>query len=674
MIDEAILVLLLLAPLAWLLSPALVVALPRGPVRLVLVVVAGVLGSLACGVAGVLAMLQHPVVTTLSLGSWQGLGDAGVRIDAVSGYFLAITGGTSALLFIARAASLPHLRGRLHITALAGLLVSVETLLVADNAFFFLCGWEGLAITFYVIVASGYRQHVGATDAARWTLGMTKLGGAAVLAAFLALSAGTGSFSFAVFHSAGPHLAVGLADAVFVCAFVGFGVKMAMLPLQSWLPRAYPAAPTGAPAFLAAVALNAAFYGLIRVLSFLDGGPIWWGLTILLTGAVTALLGILYAATQTDLKTLVAYSSVENVGIILCGIGAAAVGRSAGLPLLAGLGMVTAFLQIAVHTVAKAALFVCADAVERHAGTTDMERLGGLVRQLPAVTGVFFVAAATIIGLPPLGGFASEWLTLETLMQGFRIPSLGAQVSFAVAGALLALTAAVAGLAFVKAAFATFLGMARGHRPAVRVHLANPLGGAGLALLGAGLGIASPWVVIGLGRAAAAVAVPDVSSSVSTGSLLIEPAFAHFSSIAPTEMAIVVPAFAVALLAVGAVLRNRSASVVRTPVWSSGSVPAQARTQYTPTAWSNPLRVVFDTVLRTRRRRTVDGPPLAPRAIRYSSAVPSIIDERLVQPLVDAVSRLARLAQGLQSGSLAQYLLYILVVLAAVLLLAPVGR
>ncbi|MHB8718433.1 MAG: proton-conducting transporter transmembrane domain-containing protein [Candidatus Dormibacteria bacterium] len=671
---EAVLVLLVVAAAGWLLSPLLVVSLPRGAARLALVAGAGVIGSLACGAAGILALLEQPGVITATLGSWQGLGGADLRVDALSGFFLALTGTTSALLFIARAASLPHLRGRLHIAALAGLLVSLETLLVADNAFFFMCGWEGLAITFYLVVAAGHRQHAGATQAARWTLGMTKLGGAAVLAAFLAVSAGAGSFSFSAFRAGAPDLAAGLADAAFVCAFFGFGVKMALIPLQSWLPRAYPMAPTGSPAFLAAVALNAALYGLIRFLSILSGGPLWWGLTILLTGAVTAVLGILYAATQTDLKGLVAYSSVENVGIILCGVGAYAVGRSVGLPLLAGVGMLAALFQISVHTVSKAALFVCADAVERHSGTTDMERLGGLTRTLPGVAGVFFAAAATIIGLPPFGGFASEWLTLETLMQGFRIHVLAAQVSFAVAGALLALTAAVAGLAFVKATFATFLGFGRSSRPRVRVGLANPLAGAVLALLGVGLGIGAPWVVVGLGRAAAAASAGDVSAQVSTGGLLIEPAFAHFSSIAPTEMALVLPGFALGLVFLLAAVRNRAAPVVRTPVWASGAVTAQSRTQYTPTGWSNPLRVVFDTVLRTRRRRTVAGPALAPQSISYWSSVPSVVDERVLQPIIDLVTRSARVAQRLQSGSLAQYLLYILLVLAVVLLLVPVGR
>lgn len=675
---SAILILLAAAAVAWACAPIPVAVVRHTGVRAALVAALGATGSAACAAAGILAIIaRQGDAVTLVLGTWQGLGDASLGIDALSGYFLALTGAVSALLFIARSGTLPVLRGPLTIAALCGLLISLETLFVADNAFFFLAGWEGLSVTFALVVASGYRRNVAAADAAQWTLGMTKLGGAAVLACFLCLAAGTHSFAFASFRDHGGELPTGLADAVLVCAVVGFGVKLAIVPLQSWVPRAYPSAPAGAPAFLAAVALNAGFYGLVRVLSFLGGASGWWGLLILLTGAMTALVGALWAAVQTDLKALISYSSIENVGIILCGIGASVVGTAWHISTLAGLGLVAAFFQIAVHTVAKAGLFVGADAVERHTGTVDMERLGGMARHLPGTAAVFAVVAATIIGLPPLGGFPSEWLTLETLMQGFRVDSLAARVSLAVAGALLALTAAVAGIAFVKAFFATFLGVARRQRPAVPVgRMAIGVGGGGLALMALGLGVAAPWVTLGLGRAAAASAVGDVSSQIATGNLLLEPAFAHFSSIAPTELAIVVPVFAGVLVLLGVLMRNRRVpAVVRTPVWNCGDVPHTARTQYTPTGWSNPTRVVFDSLLRTRRQRTVAGDPLAPApVVHYRSRVPAPLDEYLVIPIVHATMRLARWSQGLQSGSLAQYLLYVLVVLAAVLLVLPMGR
>jgi hydrogenase-4 component B len=658
------------ATVLWALAPLIVICLPRSRFRLMATAVAGAAGGAASCAAGVVA-LNSSVVTNGSLGAWFGLGELSLRVDSLSGFFLVLTGGTSAILFVARAATLPHMRSRVHIAALAGLLISLQLLFVADNLFLFMFGWEGIAVCFYLLVASGYPYHGAATDAAQWTIVMTKLGGGAVLAAMLCLAAGTHSVEFTAFRSGAPAIALGLANAAFVLALIGFGVKMALLPLQSWLSRAYASAPLGAPAFLAAVALNAGFYGFIRLTGFLGAGQMWWGLSVLLVGAVTAFGGILYAAVQTNLKALIAYSSVENAGIILCGIGASMIGRAAHVPLLAGIGLTAALAQIAVHTVAKAALFVSADSVERHTGTTDMERLGGLAKTIPFTAGVFLIGALTLIGIPPLGGFVSEWLTLETLMQGFRVANLAADVSMAVAGALLAITGAIAGIAFVKAFFATFLGMPRTSRPSIRGNPLIAVAAGCLAAAGVAFGVAAPWLVNILGSAQAAAGVLDVSAHVSTGALLIEPAFPNFSSIAPTELAIVMPGFALALLVVGILVRNHRLPTVRTPVWNSGAVRAQARTEYTATGWSNPTRVVFDSLLRTRRERTEMGPSLLPSTARYTSEIPALIERWLILPPARVALAMSGLLQRVQSGSLARYLLYILAVLAAVLILVP---
>jgi formate hydrogenlyase subunit 3/multisubunit Na+/H+ antiporter MnhD subunit len=665
--------LVLAAPLAWGLGALLVLVLPRGNLRLWLIALCSGSGSLALAAAGVIALTASSHPPQVALGSWPGLGSASLRVDALSGYFMGITGLVGAVLFFARPGILSHARGRSPITSLAMLLASLELVFVADNGFLFLIGWEGLAMAFFFLVGGGYRRSFEAPAAAYWTLSMAKLGGAAVLVAFLLLGANAGSLDFgAMLHA--HALPAGLATAVLACALAGFGVKIGAIPVQSWLPRAYPAAPLGAPAFLAAIGLDGGFYGLLRVLQLLGTGPLWWGSVVVLLGAVTAFGGILYAAVQTDLKALISYSSIENAGIILCGIGAAMIGRSAHLPLLFGLGLVAALYQITMHTVAKAGLFVCADAIERHSGTTDMERLGGLARSMRFVAGAFALLAATIIALPPTGGFPSEWLTLETLMQGFRARTLLPEISIAVAGTLLALTAAVAGIAFVKAFSSTFLGFARAPRPAIHVGLSSVCGAIVLGLGGLGLGIVAPWITFPIAQAASALGAPDVGKGVSTGNLLISPAFPDFSSIAPTEVAIVLVGFLSLLLVLGALVRNRAATIRRTPVWSSGAIPAQARTQYTPTGWSNPTRVVFDALLRTRRSRAVSGPKLAPVEVRYSSRVPAVVDDRLVLPLAGLVSRMAGRLQVIQSGRLGDYVLYILVVVVTILLVVPLIR
>ncbi|MGH7919004.1 MAG: proton-conducting transporter membrane subunit, partial [Candidatus Dormibacteraceae bacterium] len=660
----------------WGLAAIAIYPLPRGRFRMTLIAAVAVLGSAACLAGGVLALVQPGSRTSLQLGTLYPLGTLRLEADPLGGFFLALTGLVSGLLFLGRPGTLANLRGKVPIAALALLLCSLEVIFVAGDVFSFLVGWELLAVSFYLLVTEGFRTNRDAHTAAYWTAGMNKIGGAAVLAAFLCLTVLGHSIDFSALRQHGAGLGVGLATATFLLALFGFGIKVALVPLQSWLPRAYPTSPTGTPAFMAALGLNAGFYGFLRVAtSLLPVHAIWWGSLVVLLGAVTALLGILWAATQRNLKALLAYSSIEQSGIVMAAIGTSMVGRAAGVPLLAGLGLTVALLQIAVHALAKAGLFLCADAIQRRTGTVDLERLGGLGRAIPGLAVAFGVCAGSLIGLPPLGGFASEWLVLETLMQGFRTGRLLPEVAFALAGTLLALTAAIAGIAFVKAFWSAFLGFARDDRPSVRIGTSTVVAAAGLALLSAALGIAAPWAIPLIARAGPAVGVPLAGGRISTGDLLLQPAFAKFASIAPTELAIVVPAFAGLLLLLGLLVRSRRVPFLRrTPVWASGQVPGEKRTQYTPTAWTNPLRVVFDLVLRTDRTIHRQGPDLAPVSTSYRSHVPALVDERLVIPVVRGILRLAGWLQGLQSGSLARYVLYLLVVLVVALVVVAFDR
>jgi hydrogenase-4 component B len=662
---------LIAAPVAWVAAGLAVFMLPRSTARIRVVALFGTLGSSALAVTGITSLTQPHEVMTVVLGSWQGLGSANLRVDAFSGFFLALTGVTSSVLFIGRVGTLGRTRGRLPVAGLAILLIALELVFIAANGFLFLLGWEALALSFYVLVVANYRGPREATSAAYWTMAMAKLSGACILGAFVLLFAASHSLDFSSFPRAVMHAGQPLIDGIFVLAFLGFGIKTALLPVQSWLPRAYPAAPVGVPAFLAAVGLNAGFYGFIRILSWLPAGPIWWGSLVVLIGSVTAVVGILYAAAQNDLKRLIAYSSIENAGMIMTGIGTSMIGRSAGLPLLVGLGLVAALLQMTVHTVSKAGLFLCADGIERHTETTDMERLGGLAKTVPGVAAAFMVCSAALVGLPPTGGFASEWLMLESLMQGFRTQALLSQVVMAIAGALLALTAAVAGIAFVKATFATFLGVQREHRPVIRLGRMVAISAGVFAAMSLAVGIAIPWIVPTVANAAAAAGSTNVGGHISTGQYLIEPAFAKFSSIAPTQIALVLLGFGTLIVIIGYIVRNRKVQNKRTPVWNSGAVPFQANTQYTPTGWSNPTRVVFDSVLHTRRSSHLRGPHLARFGVRYSSQVPLLIDEYVILPIARGAQAIGSALQRLQSGHLSRYLFYVLGVLVLSLLVVP---
>ena len=364
--------------------------------------------------------------------------------------------------------------------------------------------WEISALVIYALVAVRYQEEE-ASRAAELTLTLTKLGGAAVLAGFLLLAATAGSFSFAALTTLGPAQDAALRGVCFLLFFVGFGVKAAIVPMQTWLPRAYGQSTAESAGLLAAVALNLAFYGMLRTWFDLLGDPaVWWAVVALLAGSVTALLGILGGIVQGRLREFIAYSSIENAGIIVTALGVALMGSAEHQSGLLGLGLVAATFQITAHSVAKAGLFTAAAAVERSAGTDDMDRLGGLYRVLPVASVGALFGAAALSALPPFSGFASEWMTFEGLMQGFRVGGTGAHLAMALAGALLALTAGLTALAFVRAIGITFLGLPR--EPELQPQRDRKLRSIAGGVLAAGslaIGVAAPWVVEVLERGTA---------------------------------------------------------------------------------------------------------------------------------------------------------------------------
>lgn len=625
------------------------------------------LGAAAVAVSGGAAL---GIDAGYQFGSWQGIGAVSVRLDAVAGFYLLLTGVVGAAIALALALRTGPRTDAVSMQADAGLvnglLLAVAGIFIAGNVFLFLLCWECMAILFYLCVRLG---HADTTHAALWTFDLSKLGTALILAAFLLLAGQIGSFQFADLARLGAQLSGVVRSVAFVLFFVGFGVKVGMAPVHIWLRRAYPWAPTLVAALLAAVVFNVGFYGLERSLFEWLGQPRdWWGITLLLVGGVSAFGGILYAASQTELKAFLAYSSMENAGFILAALGVAVLGRANGLPLLTGVGLVAALYQITVHACAKALLFVQTDGVEVACGDTNMERIGGLARRLPFVTVLFLAGALTFAAIPPLGGLTSEWLIIESLMQGFRLTGTAAGLATAVSGALLALTSGVAIVAFVKAFGISFLGVNRG-APATRRSPAAIAAGIPLAAACLGLGVAAPWLVTLFGRVVTPAARTDVGGRVSTGSLLIEPAFSPFASVSPTQMAIVLPIAAAVPLLFVLLTRNRRVAHRRTPVWNSGATPFGPATQYTALGFSNPLRVVFGKLLLPAREARVHE--RFPAGGAYVTTSRLLAEEYVYEPLVRLGLWTNSHVRRLQSGSISLYLLYLLVGLVLVLLVVP---
>ncbi|HEY7649929.1 MAG TPA: proton-conducting transporter membrane subunit, partial [Methylomirabilota bacterium] len=348
------------------------------------------------------------------------------------------------------------------------LLGAVEAVFVADGVIGFLLAWEVMTLATAALVAT---EHETAANrrAAYAYLVMSHVGTGCLVAAFLVLTSRAGSPAFSAVLS-GSVAAGSLRDVLFVLFFVGFGVKAGVIPLHVWLPQAHPAAPSSVSALMSGVLVTTGLYGLLRVCVFGLGVPRWdWGVAFMLLGSLSAVLGVLYALTESDLKRLLAYSTIDNAGIIVLGLGVAMTALSSGRRELAAVGLAASLFHVLNHAAFKGLLFLAAGGVVMATGTRQIESLGGLAKRMPWTAVFFLVGAAALSGLPPLNGFVSEWLLFQTLLQGFQVTPTLSRLIYPMAGALLALTSALAAACFVKAFGATFLALPRGEG-AARAH------------------------------------------------------------------------------------------------------------------------------------------------------------------------------------------------------------
>jgi hydrogenase-4 component B len=622
-------------------------------------------GLLAVAGVGAAAGWWAPSV---EVGSWLGFGPATLAVDGLAGIFLALTGIAGAATSLAWLERPPH-RGVAALHALV--LLATAAFIGSDQAFLALLAWETITLGVYLL-ASSDRDTPGTLVAAYFSTGINKLGGAALLAAFALFYGQTGSFRLSAWADAG--LSTGVRATLFVLFLVGFGAKIGLLPFQGALPLAYRAAP-GAAAATMTVATGAGFYGLWRFLyATLGADALWWGETVLVTGAVGALVGILYAIAQADIRRFLGFSSVEHGGIALIGLGVALVGQASHLPELAAAGLLAGTLHVFMHGIAKTLAFLASARTEAAVGTDALEPLGGLSTRLPRTTVGFAVAILTLAAMPPLGGFVSEWFTLEALLQAFRIDDTLARLLMALAGALLALTAGLGLLAFAKLLGTVFFGRPR--REIDHVHEA-PGPAAGMILLtGAalGLGVAAPWEIRWLGSGLRDVLGFDLATTTVGHPLVLGPVFPGFSVLAPTWLAVSLVAFSLlAVLLVRVLARPR---VRRAPVWVSGTAGSLAARQYTPAAYSNPVRVVLRRAYGYSRTLTPQGGGdlTATGSYTLETRLVPAFEHYLYAPAARIATLVSDRLRLLQSGRLGAYLLYIVVVFIAVLALIPTLR
>jgi len=551
------------------------------------------------------------------------------------------------------------------------LLGAIEAVFVADSVVGFLFAWEVMTLASAALVATEHERR-DSRRAAFTFLVMSHAGTGCLVAGFFTLVALSGSYGFSAVLS-GSLATGGLRDVLFVLFFVGFGVKAGAIPLHVWLPEAHPAAPTNISALMSGILIKTGIYGLFRVCAFGLGVPPWgWGMGLALVGSLTAILGVLYALTQNDIKRMLAYSTIENAGIILLGLGAGMMALSLGRPELAALGIAASLFHVLSHALFKALLFLGAGSVVAATGTRQLEKMGGLARRMPWTALFFLVGAAAISGLPLLNGFVSEWLLFQALLQGFMATTTLSRLIFPVAGALLALTSALAAACFVKAFGIAFLALPRGEG-AERAHesprlMLVPQGA--LALMCLALGLAPGWVVGMLRGVAGSLPGVRPEPEMVSGSFAIASGAGHFDRLAPPCVALAV---VVGLALAWVMSRVPAFAVRRVPTWGCGG-ELTARTEYTATAFSKPLMMIFRAVYRPTRQVETVGEAHFPREVKYRAEIEPTFERFLYEPLARAVMGAAERMKVIQAGSLHAYLAYVLVLGIILLLWLGGGR
>jgi hydrogenase-4 component B len=598
------------------------------------------------------------------------LGGLELALDPLGGLFLALI-GFAVVPASVYAMGYPD-GGERGLLAFVVFVVSMGLVPLAANAMTFLIAWELMSVASYFLVLHD-REARESTEAGWIYAVMTHAGLACLLAGMLLLGADVGSLRFADWRSAASALTPSTRNAAFVLLALGFAGKAGVIPLHIWLPLAHPAAPSHVSALMSGVMIKLGIYGLLRVsLDWLGAGPPWWGIALLIAGAVSSVIGVLYALVEHDLKRLLAFHSIENIGIILLGIGSAALYRVAGQEALAILGLVAALYHTVNHAAFKALLFLGAGAVVHATGTRNMEAMGGLIKRMPWTAACFLIGSAAIAALPPLNGFVSEWLTFLALFQNTRLDAVGQNFAFTLGIASLALTGGLAMACFVKAFGITFLALPRSEAASGAHEASGPmrLGMVMLAAACVALGLGPTLVVPAFGSVAAAVL--HIAPPAATGDWLTLRVSGEFASLSTVAIA---GALALSLLVPLAALRLAGASR-RTrghETWGCGRLVQTPRMEYTATAFANPFKRVFDFFYRPTKRLDIEFHPESRffvERIEYENPTRSIFDDWLYRPALDLLHAGARAVGALQSGDANRYLAYILAALLLMLVLA----
>ncbi len=620
-------------------------------------------GAGAATGGGLIAAHGSGAVRTIGAGNL--VGSVTLRLDPLAAVFICLLG----IVALAIGLYMPRYHGAgrgtaWYLPALNLALLASLGVLVAGNAVVFLVAWESMTLFSYLVILRHHRR-AGVARAAFLFLALGEAGFALIVAAFAILATHTGTLDLAGIAARADAVPAAWRDTAFVLALLGFGFKAGLVPLHIWLPEAHPAAPADGSAFLSGLVLKLGVFGIALFGFELErGGPAWWGLLTMGLGALSAVLGILYALMERDLKRFLAYSSIENIGVILTALGGAMVFSAYGQRAIGTFLLLAGLYHVFNHGVYKTLLFLEAGVVEHATGTRDMDLLGGLIHRLRASAVVSLVGTLGIAALPPLNGFVSEWLIFQGLFQGFRIGNNLVGILIVVAGASLALTGGLAIMGFARGFGIPFLGMPRSRGAAGASEPGQPLvGPALLAAACVALGVGAPLALTVLDRVVRATSGIEIHARLLVPQLTVIPAHTDFAAFSPTYLAVFLVCVAAVPLLIYLAGRPRGESRI-VPVWDGGILAFREAMQYTATTYANPTRVTFDELYRPEFHveRASDDPAGRSGPVHYHFRVMPIFERFLYAPLVRGVERLADFIRPIQSGDVNLYLLYVLVV------------
>jgi hydrogenase-4 component B len=553
-------------------------------------------------------------------------------------------------------------------------ILSMVLVVASNNSFFFLIFWELMSLTSFFLVIYDHDKEENIKSGMTYLI-MTHFGTAFIFASFLLGYVQTGSFSFDAFRDSSSPFPFLTKNFIFLFAFIGFGIKAGIVPLHIWLPQAHPSAPSNVSALMSAVMIKIGIYGIVRTVFDLSGFGLspdysWWGLLMIVAGTVSAIIGVLYAVIEHDIKRALAFHSIENIGIILIGLGLSVVFASFNLTTLSTLALVASMYHTINHAVFKGLLFMGAGSVVYATHTRNVEHLGGLIKKMPWTALLFLIGAISIAGLPPFNGFISEWLTMQALLSSYQIPSTIFQISISFASIPFALTVGIAAATFVKLFGISFLSRPRSEHISKIKEVPRSMI-SGMSILAAICILLGILPFLGISLIASAFNLSSYPSSPFDVISLQNNSGKSFANLSMPVVLIMLSSVAIAIFGFIKVIGGKTRKTTFN-TWDCGFGSLNERMEYTATSLSQPIRTVFKTLFKPHNKIQRDFFGETDRyllkALKVESTTKNIFEERLYLPIISSGIFVFDKIRKLQTGKTNSYLLYIMITIVLLLL------